>query len=213
MESDKKIRQDLSKLDWHFEGDMKLYPAPNILSIFLKWVLTGPHSVSDKKERYHKVDILVSKIFQLVVQNVKTDTTMGQIKDGNLYRALEAHFMFYLTLFKLYLQRYLPMIEKDIREGIITSITCLKNCRLLEKGQAQRNHDEALHLLNHINFFELQCGFDEQLAYQSKFFRNYMTMCEVLLHFIRDFKLRCLELHLESLHAMIPYFFSFDMLN
>ena len=58
---------------------------------------------------------------------------------------------------------------------------------MMEKYQAQRNHDEALHLLNHINFFDLQCGFDEQLAYQSKFFKNYMTMFQVLLHFYYTF--------------------------
>ena len=56
---------------------MKDYPAPNILSTFLKWVLTGPDTVSDEKDRYHKVDILVSKISQLVVQNVKTDKQRG----------------------------------------------------------------------------------------------------------------------------------------
>ena len=51
---------------------MKDYPAPNILLAFLKWVLTGPNNVSDEKDRYYKVDILISKISQLVVQNVKT---------------------------------------------------------------------------------------------------------------------------------------------
>ena len=56
---------------------------------------------------------------------------MGQIKYGShMYRALETHFMLYLTLFKLYLQRfvdYYPTIEKDIRKGTITSITCLND--------------------------------------------------------------------------------------
>ena len=47
------------------------------------------------------------------------------------------------------------MIKKHIREGIVTSITCLKNCRALVKFQAQRNHDEAFNLLNHINLFNL----------------------------------------------------------
>ena len=82
----KKIRQDLLKLDWHFEGDMKDYPAPNILSSFLKWVLTGPHYVSDEKDHYHKVDILVSKISQLVVQNVKTDKQMRTLKTSENIR-------------------------------------------------------------------------------------------------------------------------------
>ena len=56
-----------------------------------------------------------------------------------MYRTLETHFMLYLILFKMYLQifvDYYPMIKKDIHEGIITSVTRLKNCRLLEKDQA-----------------------------------------------------------------------------
>ena len=90
----------------------------------------------------------------------------------------------------------------------------MKNCQLLEKDQAQWNHNEALQLLNHTNFFDLQCGFYyEQLAHQSKFFRNYMTMFEVLLHFIRASRFQFWELHLESLHAIIPYFFYFNMWN
>ena len=68
------------KLDWHFKGDMKDYPAPNILSTFLKWVLTGPHTVSGEKVHYHKVDILVSNIYQLFGQNVKTDKQIRTLK-------------------------------------------------------------------------------------------------------------------------------------
>ena len=52
MKSDKKITKGLLQLDWHFEGDMKDYPAPNILLTFLKWVLTGPNYVLDEKDRY-----------------------------------------------------------------------------------------------------------------------------------------------------------------
>ena len=48
----KKITQGLLQLDWHFEGDMNDYPAPNILLTFLKWVLTGPNYVLDEKDRY-----------------------------------------------------------------------------------------------------------------------------------------------------------------
>ena len=47
----KKITQGLFQLGWHFEGDMKDYPAPNILLTFLNWVLTGPNNVSDEKDR------------------------------------------------------------------------------------------------------------------------------------------------------------------
>ena len=74
------------KLDWHFEGDMKDYPASNILSTFLKWVLTGPHPVPDENDHYHKVYILHSKISQLGVQNVKTDKQMRTLKTSENIR-------------------------------------------------------------------------------------------------------------------------------
>ena len=48
----KKITQGLLQLDWLFEGDMKDYPASNILLTFLKWVLTGPNNVLDEKDHY-----------------------------------------------------------------------------------------------------------------------------------------------------------------
>ena len=40
-----------------------------------------------------------------------------------------------------------------------------------------------------------------------------MNMFESLLLFIRASRQQCWELHLESLHALVPYFFAFDMLN
>ena len=48
---------------------------------------------------------------------------------------------------------------------------------------------------------------------QAKFYRNYMTLFENILHFIRASREQSWNLHLQSLNALCPYFFAFDMLN
>ena len=48
---------------------------------------------------------------------------------------------------------------------------------------------------------------------QARFYRNYMSMFETLLLFIRASRQQCWGLHLEALNAMVLYFFAFDMLN
>ena len=56
-------------------------------------------------------------------------TTMGQITDGkHMYRALEAHMILYLTLYKNYVQNLVEnniVVEKDLWETITAAITNL----------------------------------------------------------------------------------------
>lgn len=60
---------------------------------------------------------------------------MGQIKDGkHMYRAIEAHLTLYLSLYKIYIEELVENnMAKDLREGITTAVTDVKNCRVLEK--------------------------------------------------------------------------------
>ena len=57
--------------------------------------------------------------------------TVEQIKDGHhLYRCFEGHQILYLSLFKKYIVSLIdshPLIEKGLREGIINTITIIKN--------------------------------------------------------------------------------------
>ena len=133
-----------------------------------------------------------------------------------MYRALEAHFTLYLTLYNLYVQtlvdRY-PLIEKDLKEGIVNAITNLQECRFATKDQIQRNHEEVLSLITSTDFQNIKKAFDSQLQHQAKFYHNYMTMFESLLLFIRASRQQCWDLHLESLRKLVPYFFAFDMVN
>ena len=59
----------------------------------------------------------------------------------------------------------------------------------------------------------LQQSFDKSLTNQSKFYRNYMSLFETLLLFIRASREQSWGLHLYSLHSLCPYFFAFNMTN
>ena len=70
-----------------------------------------------------------------------------------------------------------------------------------------------LEILERNNFQTLQRELNESLKHQSLFYRNYMDLFEHLLIFIRASRQQSWQLHLNSLHKIIPYFFAFDQLN
>ena len=144
-------------------------------------------------------------------------TTVEQIKDGHhLYRCFEGHQILYLSLFKEYVVSLIdshPLIEKDLREGIINGITAIENYKQESKERLIENHQKLIGLISSIDFITLQTEFDEQLTNQAKFLRNCMSLFETLLLFLRASRQQNWELHLVSLHNLCKYFFAFDMIN
>ena len=129
-----------------------------------------------------------------------------------MYRCLEAHFILYLSLHKEYIQALVnenPLIEKDLREGIINATYQ----DIQEKTEIKKYHEEVKTLLNNMNIVGLRNNFECHLSNQSTFYCNYMKLFERLLLFIRASRQQCWQLHLASLHELCPYFFVFDMLN
>ena len=127
-----------------------------------------------------------------------------------MYCALEAHFMLYLTLFNLYLQRFVDNYP-NYRKGYswITSITFLKNCRLLEKDQPVKSWWNIASL-NSISLTYNADLMNNLHTRQSSSKTTWRLKFYYILYIL--YRLQCWELHLEILHSMIPYF-SFDMLN
>ena len=144
-------------------------------------------------------------------------TTVEQIKDGNhLYRCFEGHQILYFSLFKEYVVSLIdshPLIEKDLREGIINGITAIENYKQESKERLIENHQKLIELISSIDFITLQTEFDQQLTNQAKFLRNYMSLFETLLLFLHASRQQNWELHLVSLHNLCKYFFAFDMIN
>ena len=151
------------------------------------------------------------------ISGIYGNTTMGQIKDGkHMYRALEAHMTLYLALSKNYLEHFVEQnieIEKDLREAVASAVMSLSNDETLEQERLRTNTENVLEALRKTDFQAARKKFDDQLQGQARFYRNYMSLFEILLLFIRASRQQCWELHLEALNAMVPYFFAFDMLN
>ena len=133
-----------------------------------------------------------------------------------MYRALEAHMILYLTLYKNYVQNLLESnitLEKDLRETIAAAITNLQNDGIQEKDKLRRNNRDVLEVLKTTDFHGIQNEFDDRIKFPAQFYRNYMSMFETLLLYIRASRQQCWKLRLKALNAMVPYFFSFKMLN
>ena len=133
-------------------------------------------------------------------------STIDQIKDGkHLYRCLEAYFAMYLALYQCYTLAFINSnqeIEKELRENVLNAIMEFSEYnRLTVIKDWHRSLFEAIET---TNFAQLQKEFDSQLSNQSRFFRNFMKLFELLLLFTRASRDQLWELHLQSLHALCP---------
>ena len=103
----------------------------------------------------------------LSIADIYGTTTVEQIKSGkHVYRSFEGYLTLYLSLYKIYLQKFIdtnPLIVGDIRSGIINSIENLKNYKHHETANYKMNHKETIDFLENINFHGLQDMFDKSL--------------------------------------------------
>ena len=95
------------------------------------------------------------------------ETTMGQIKEGkHLYRALEAHFILYLSIYRKYIAKlteFHPIIEKDVREHFCKLSTLLENDSEKNNEDILQKHKEMIGVLVSLNFHADQKIFDDNL--------------------------------------------------
>ena len=153
----------------------------------------------------------------LVQSGIYGPTTVEQVKSGkHVYRSFEGFMTIYLALFQVYLDKLIsedPLIESDLRRGIINAITSLEGFRTMDKLDIQNNHDQIISLLKSIDFISIQSIFDKKLTNTAKFLRNFMKIFEILLVFIRATRQQNWSLHLQSLHELSKYFYAYDMQN
>ena len=76
-------------------------------------------------------------------------------------------------------------IIEDLREGIINAVTIIENQKQESKASLRKNHPKLTEFISSIDFTSLQIVFDEQLTSHAKFLRNYVSLFETLLLFIR----------------------------
>ena len=98
------------------------------------------------------------------------------------------------------------LIEKELREGVVTAITGLNDYRNAKKVELIKAHESLVAILQSLNFQEIQNNFDASLNHEAEFSRIFMRMFEYLLLFIRATRQQMWELHLASLHELVKYF-------
>ena len=98
------------------------------------------------------------------------------------------------------------LIEKELREGVITAITGLNDNRNAEKVELIKTHESLVAILQSLNFQEIQNNFDASLNHEAQFLRIFMRMFEYLLLFIPGTRQQMWELHLVTLHELVKYF-------
>ena len=73
----------------------------------------------------------------------------------------------HLSLFKKYVVSLIdshPLIEKDLRAGIINAITIIEDQKQEHKESLRESHQKLIELISSIGFISLQTEFDEQLT-------------------------------------------------
>ena len=93
------------------------------------------------------------------------------------------------------------LIEKELREGVITAITGLNDNRNAENVELIKTHESLVAILQSMNFQEIQNNFDASLNHEAQFLRIFMRMFEYLLLFIPGTRPQMWELHLATLQA------------
>ena len=98
-----------------------------------------------------------------------------------------------------------PSIEKKVRDAIIYGITIAENCKKETKPALVISYTKILQVLNSFDFLKYQKQVEDELKIK-KFLKNYMTLFETLIMFIRANRQQNWELHLASLHCLCKYF-------
>ena len=132
----------------------------------------------------------------LLLTRIYGPTTHNQILDGEpMKRAVEAHTIIYLALYKLYNGKKCLTVVGNKEETALKEFT------------------DVVQEVRKCGVFDIVNKFDESLQQQALFLRNYMKMFESLLLFIRASRGRDWKLHLTSLDNVVKYFFAHDQIN
>ena len=143
--------------------------------------------------------------------------TIDQIKDGkHFYRCPEAYFPMYLALYRCHILASINSnqeIKKELRRNVVNTITEVSEYNSSKTDVIKDSHRSLLEAIETTNFAQLQKEFDSQLSNQSRFFRNFMKLFELVLLLIRASRDQLWELRFQSLHALCPYFVALDINN
>ena len=141
-------------------------------------------------------------------------TTCKNILDGgHVKRAVEAHSVTLLALFRLYVG---SLFEGDFEgDEIVRQGSDALNSAFESQSDIIETHHRVFHELKSIDILQQMQNFDRQAGVNPMLFamRQYMEMVLVMLQFIKSFHTANWILHLDSLERFTKYFFAMDKLN
>ena len=141
-------------------------------------------------------------------------TTLAQIMCGkHMKRGMEAYMVLYLALTKLLVESVVnnSLLDAEEVENIKEKISCVTS----NDGNAkfQEGFKELLQLISEIRVTDRVKQVEGQLDNQAKMLNNFMKLYEALLLFVRSSRQKSWKLHLQSLDALVKFFFAHDQLN
>ena len=89
----------------------------------------------------------------------------------------------YLALYRCYTLAFIDSnqeIEKELRGNVVNAITEVSEYNSSKTDVIKDSHRSLLEAIETTNFLQLQKEFGSQLSNQSRFFRNFMKLFELL---------------------------------
>ena len=118
----------------------------------------------------------------IIETRIYGSNTVVQTKNGkHMKGSFEGFLTLYVSLYKTYLNELIDqnlLIEKELREGVITAITGLNDYLNAEKVELIKTHESLVTTLQSLNLQEIQNNFDASLNQEAQFFRIFMRMFE-----------------------------------
>ena len=147
-------------------------------------------------------------------------TTVTHILSGkHMYRALETHTVSLLTLFSLFFTKFLQghHDEESFLKETSNNLGEAYQADICLGPKSRRNLSDAV--TKTIKMFETREIFEKLKQSEDtankiqRFTSNYMKQFEAILQFIRATRERDIFLHMQSVEALVKYFFAHDHLN
>ena len=87
-------------------------------------------------------------------------------------RSFEGFLTLYVLLYKIYLNELIDqnlLIEKELRDGVITAITGLNDYRYAKKVELIKIRESLVAIVQSLNLQEIQSNFDTSMNHESYF--------------------------------------------
>ncbi|XP_067931037.1 uncharacterized protein [Watersipora subatra] len=144
----------------------------------------------------------------LIESGVVAPGSIKGVSSGHMYnRAIRSHKLLFEALGRLQLANFLDSLDETSSQQFDTVMQSIKTS-YINTGEVNSANLEEIRsqFLTHV---EREC----QQSSTYRFWNSYMDLVGILLNFLRATRDSNWALHLDSLRAMLPWFFAYDRIN